>query len=442
MAYLELVHIPWETTEPTIVLTDNKSVTRFLLTKALPPALWNSCEYVLLFKIKIVHITGTVNTTVGFLSKFERKVTEKVRLKIREEIQTTPIEETTSSSVVNEEEQFLFTQSDNENESDEQISQRKQQPRIKTRGWVANAEPSSWRTSVKEFANFDGNTTSYSMNGIKASARWRASRTRRRLTREKKTLKIRSQLLWWSADSLLMNCSGTHTVNVVDILELPRQRRCTDRKTTTQTWRNKSRRGSFRVRDASRNHDSIGNSPVHPCKTLANQSQKPGDGLHIDLVPELLPSGGYQNNVTAVDVFLRYLSAYSTMEQDAKTSGRVKINIMVKDAYLPTAIVSDKGSAFLSQLIKEVADVLGITLEHATTELVQIIGMPRKTNASLKKEIYSQQPKDDQCGTSISTLLSQTTTRPTTRALGVNLLETDLRWIEPYIFENDFSNEN
>ena len=30
MAFLEFAHILWETTKPTIVLTDNKSVTRFL----------------------------------------------------------------------------------------------------------------------------------------------------------------------------------------------------------------------------------------------------------------------------------------------------------------------------------------------------------------------------------------------------------------------------
>ena len=38
-AFLELAHILWEATKPTIVLTDNKSVTRFFQTKAIPPAL-------------------------------------------------------------------------------------------------------------------------------------------------------------------------------------------------------------------------------------------------------------------------------------------------------------------------------------------------------------------------------------------------------------------
>ena len=46
MAFLEFAHILWEATKPTIVLTDNKSVTRFFQTKAIPPALWNACDYV------------------------------------------------------------------------------------------------------------------------------------------------------------------------------------------------------------------------------------------------------------------------------------------------------------------------------------------------------------------------------------------------------------
>ena len=109
MAFLEFAHILWEGTKPTIVLTDNKSVTRFFQIKAIPPALWNACDYVLQFNFKIAHVAGSVNTATDFLSRLELKVTEKIRLKIREDIHTTPIEVTTSSSDVADEEQFFFT---------------------------------------------------------------------------------------------------------------------------------------------------------------------------------------------------------------------------------------------------------------------------------------------------------------------------------------------
>ena len=173
IAFLEFAHILWETTKPTIVLTDKKSVTRFFQTKAIPPTLWNACDYVLQFNFKIAHIAGSVNTAADFLSRLELKVTEKIRLKIRKDIQTTPIEVTTSSSDVADEEQFFFTQANNADESEEQAFQRKERSRQNAKQWAANEESPVLKTSVKEFTKTDRNTTSYSMNGIIANAKIR-----------------------------------------------------------------------------------------------------------------------------------------------------------------------------------------------------------------------------------------------------------------------------
>ena len=119
MASLELAHILWETSKLTIVLTDNKSVTRFFQTKVIPPSLWNACDYVLQFTFKIAHIAGSVNAAADFLSRLELKVTEKIHLKIPEDVQTTPIEVSTSSSDVADEEQFIFTQPDSQDETED-----------------------------------------------------------------------------------------------------------------------------------------------------------------------------------------------------------------------------------------------------------------------------------------------------------------------------------
>ena len=176
MAFLEFAHNLWETSKPTILSTDNKSVTRFFQIKAIPsnpPALWNACDYVLQFNFKLAHIAGSVNTAADFLSRLELKVTEKIRLKIREDNQTTPIEVTTSSSDVADEEHFFFTQADKNDESGEQTLERKEQSRQNAKQWATNEESPVLKTSVKEFTKIDGNTTSYSMNGIKANARIR-----------------------------------------------------------------------------------------------------------------------------------------------------------------------------------------------------------------------------------------------------------------------------
>ena len=83
----------------------------------------------LLFNFKIAHIAGSLNTAAVFLSTLELKVREKNRLKIREDIETTPPEVKTSSLDVADEEQVFFTQVDNDNESEEQTVQQEEQSR-------------------------------------------------------------------------------------------------------------------------------------------------------------------------------------------------------------------------------------------------------------------------------------------------------------------------
>ena len=113
----------------------------------------------------------------------------------------------------------------------------------------------------------------------------------------------------------------------------------------------------------------------------------PEDAMQIDFVPELAPSGGYENIVTARDVFYRYLFAYPTSNQDAKTIAEVLINIMTKHAYLPTTLISDKGTAFMSHVIEEVAGVLRITLKHGTIKHPQTIGLLERSHASIKQAL-------------------------------------------------------
>ena len=125
------------------------------------------------FNFEIAHNAGSVNTAADFLSRLELKVTEKIRLKIREDIQTTPIEVTISSSDVADEEHFFFTHAANGKESKELTLERIERSRQKAKQWVGIEESPVLKISVKEFTKIDGNTASYSMNGIKAKARIR-----------------------------------------------------------------------------------------------------------------------------------------------------------------------------------------------------------------------------------------------------------------------------
>ena len=80
---------------------------------------------------------------------------------------------TTSSSDVADEEQFFSTHADDTSESEEQTLERKEQSRQNAKQRAANEESNVLKTSVKELTKIDGNTTPYSMNGIKANAQIR-----------------------------------------------------------------------------------------------------------------------------------------------------------------------------------------------------------------------------------------------------------------------------
>ena len=111
------------------------------------------------------------------------------------------------------------------------------------------------------------------------------------------------------------------------------------------------------------------------------------DAMQFKLVPELSPSVGFDIIETAMDLFSRYFYAYPTSNQDAKAIALVSITILTKHSYLPTTRSSDKGSAFMSHVIKKVAGVLEKTLRHATTKHAQTICMLERSDASIKQAL-------------------------------------------------------
>ena len=109
--------------------------------------------------------------------------------------------------------------------------------------------------------------------------------------------------------------------------------------------------------------------------------------MQIDLLPKLPPSGGYENIITAIDVFSRYAFAYPVSKPTAVNTAKVIIDIMMRHAYLRRPIITDKGSVFVSQIIHEVAEILGINLKHATTKHAQTIGVLERAHATIKTSL-------------------------------------------------------
>ena len=106
--------------------------------------------------------------------------------------------------------------------------------------------------------------------------------------------------------------------------------------------------------------------------------------MHIDLLPELPPSGRYENIITPKDVFSRYAFTYLVSNLTALNTAKVIIDIMTRNASLPTLIITDKGNDFVSRVIHEVAEILGINLKHATTKHAQTIRVLERAHATIK----------------------------------------------------------
>ena len=139
----------------------------------------------------------------------------------------------------------------------------------------------------------------------------------------------------------------------------------TGRSIFTQKWRKSSVNGSCHVSKALKNQGSVTSSHNQPWRIWVNTSQHQ---MMIWFRNYGFGSGGYENIMTAMKVFARYLLVYPTSSQDRETVAKVVFNIMTKHTYLPTTNISDRWSVFIPQVIKEVAEVLGRTLQHATTK--------------------------------------------------------------------------
>ena len=110
----------------------------------------------------------------------------------------------------------------------------------------------------------------------------------------------------------------------------------------------------------------------------------PEDLMQIKLLPELPPSGGYENIITAIDVFSRYAFAYPVSNPTAVNTAKVKIVFMTRHSHLPTLLRTDKGSVFVYQVTHEVAQMLGLNLKNATTKNAQTIRVLERAHAIIK----------------------------------------------------------
>ena len=91
-AFDELAHILWGVTKPTIVMTDNKALTRFFQSKRIPPKLWNYCDQALQFDFVLAHVPGVENPAADYLSRIDIHPKDRIHLKLHDEIPVFKVE--------------------------------------------------------------------------------------------------------------------------------------------------------------------------------------------------------------------------------------------------------------------------------------------------------------------------------------------------------------
>ena len=85
-AFDTFAHILWGSSKPVLVLTDNKSLTRFFQAKTIPSSLWTCVDHVLNFNFVLGHIPGKANAAADYLSRIHLQPHTKLELRFNSKL--------------------------------------------------------------------------------------------------------------------------------------------------------------------------------------------------------------------------------------------------------------------------------------------------------------------------------------------------------------------
>ena len=351
----------------------------------------------------------------------EKSPKEKLILRIREDIQTTPIELHVQSAGVAEEDQIYYTEDDDETE--EGIWQQKKQARDNPTHQLPDI-------SFEKFTTHHSNLKGLSICQKLTNVNTVAIEQNNDIILQQLKLKIQKEV--YSETILIQDTRYQHYIRQLDRMSI--QNEIITRQYYDETGNVKHNQILLHnnyvsevlesLHGKANRHQDIAKMLreirckyyypgiaklvrkwVNGCETcirdrrfsndliipellnLPEWTLGPEDAMQMDLLPNRPPSGGYENIITAMDVFSRYLFAYPVAEATAANTAKVIIDIMTKHTYLPTTLITDKGSAFTSTLVAEIAQILGIQIRCATTKHPQTKGKLERTHASLKMNL-------------------------------------------------------
>ena len=429
-AFDVFAHIIWGAEKPVLVLTDNKSLIRFFQAKKIPAHLWNAVDHVLSFPFVLGHIPGRANLAADYLSRIHINPTEKLNLKIKEAIPLKSVElgmdpqlpdnslcsvdieqaELPSISSLYPSDNSPLIQIETENEvTPIAISREQIHPQI---GSLNESNP---------LDNFDLTTHLEQINqieeqlkdeDIQLAIKW--IKGEHRIDRERLTpcqRKYAKQVPRLVIEKGVLFRKFFNDIGKVIILQF-----CVPAHLKDELL--------FRLHnDKQKSHPGIGKmlndvrlkyyfpsfiesivNYVRNCLTclqakavkpaslrplpfpIASQQSFPEDLLEIDLVGKM-PGSQFKFVLTGIDVFTRYLFGLPLRSADAESVAKGLTSIFFRHSYLPKTILTDLGTVFTGNLIKNLSKTLGVKLKHATLKHAQTIGLLERSHASFKRAL-------------------------------------------------------
>jgi hypothetical protein len=429
-AFDTFAHLLWGiTSKPVLVLTDNKSLTRFFQAKRIPAPLWNCVDQVLSFNFVLGHIPGRANIAADYISRMYIDPETKFSLKIKERIPLRSIEvniegktpENSLSEIQNdqrkerfEEEEYVdethidgevtslilpqgvqaFNQMDrNEilaalvepDPADTQkvptlkanmlLEQAKDEYIITVKDWIekkiTKPDVTYKHFELRKYAKQLPRLTI--VDGI--LYRKFFDDTGQNYTKQLCVpVHLRQELLY-----RLHNSPQKGHIGITKMAMEFRQKFYFPGFTEHIVEYAKNCQSCLQVKPIKRKDLQPQLQPV------ASLQSMPGDMMQIDIVGKLPLSGSYTHVLTGIDVFSKYLFAVPMTKVDAVSVAQALVSLFLRHSYIPTVIVTDLGSVFTSNLLTELTYMLEIRLRHATLKHAQTIGLLEKSHEAFKR---------------------------------------------------------
>ena len=109
----------------------------------------------------------------------------------------------------------------------------------------------------------------------------------------------------------------------------------------------------------------------------------PFDRAGVDVIKFPMSSAGKQYAVVFMDYLTKWPEVFATCDQSALTIARLLVEQVISRHGVPAELLSDRGKAFLSRLLHEVYDLMGMKKVNTTAYHPQTDGLVERFNHTL-----------------------------------------------------------